>query len=186
MDPTTPLPANEPLEEALSGSSKGAPLVVVLTAVLLFFFILFAVLYYFDALKLGALLPFLPQRQPVPISTPVPTPKPLEINPNYPLLPIGVYNSLVQGASVYYRIVGKVEEVDLRPDGDLEIKLTDQGETLTLTLSSKQTVVTEKGKGFAGFSLSEIKRGDTIELIYTVDLRTGQSLVSQAQVERVE
>lgn len=51
--------------------------------------------------------------------------------------------------------------------------------------NKKQMVVTEKGKGFAGFSLSEIKEGDKVELIYTVDLRSNQSLVTQTQVERI-
>lgn len=187
MDPTPPFPVNEPLESAPAGGTKGPSLFLISSAVLIFFLILFSVLYYFDTLSLGFKLPFLPQKT-VSAPTPLPTPSVVEVNPDYPALPLPLTHPTVQGASVYYRLSGKVEEVNALPSGDLTLKLIQQEEVLPMsfTVSSKQTVVTENGKGFAGFSLDQIKVGDSVELIYLVDLKTYQTLVTQVQVEKGE
>lgn len=113
----------------------------------------------------------------------------LSILPRIGLFPLPLSHSLVQGAMINYRLVGTVEEASLQANGDMALELTATDGTPysnAFVISAIRTLVTEKGKGFAGFSLSEIKRGDTIEVVYTVDLRTGQSLVTQAQVERGE
>lgn len=187
MEPTAPFPVNEPLESAPSGGPKGPSLLLIASAVLIFFLILFSVLYYFDSLKLGFTLPFLPRRA-VSAATPRPTPKVIEVSPDYPSLPLPLTHPAVQGVSVYYRLSGKVEEVNALSSGDLTLKLIQQEEVLPtpFTISAKQTVVTEKGKGFAGFSLDQIKTGDSVELIYLVDLKTSQTLVTQVQVEKAE
>ncbi len=191
MDPTAPFPINE-VPEA-SQKKSDSYLLFVIPAFIVFILLIFGTLHYFNVLSLG--LSFLPQRTtPVSVLPPPPagglTPKTLQIDPNFPPLPISVNDPVVGGVSVYYRLIGKVEKVLPQANGDIGIRIKADGATAAypapFTISSKQTVVTEKGKGFQGFSLSEIKAGDTLELIYLVDLRSGQTLVTQAQVERGE
>lgn len=179
MDSTFPS-----FDQPIPKKFKRAPVIVV--GILLWLVILVFSLQYFKILDFRwFLLPWRPVGvQPTP---PPSGPKVLE-DQNYPQLPLPLYHSIVKGASVYYRLVGTVSS--LIPQGeDLGIMVAGEDGTVypaPFVLSAKQTVVTEKGKGFAGFSLPDIKAGDNIELIYTVDLRSSQSLVTQAQVERGE
>lgn len=177
MEPTVPPSVNE--QVIARRSPKGVNnLLFIIPGFVLFIAAVFGVLSYFNVIKVAppALFGGAPAAE-----TPAPAPKITELNQNNPPLPIPINSSIVQGVSIYYRIVGKVEEVLPQENGDIRIRIKEG----LFTISSKQTVVTEKGKGFAGFSLSEIKAGDNIELIYTVDLRSNQSLVTQAQVERI-
>lgn len=183
MEPTV-----SPVNEQVLGPRppKGINnLLFIIPGFILFLAAIFGVLKYFNVLDISlpaqAGLPALFLGAPA-ASTPAPAPKITELNQNNPAFPIPINSSMVQGVSIYYRIVGKVEEVLPQENGDIRIRIKEG----LFTISAKQTVVTEKGKGFAGFSLSDIKAGDNIELIYTVDLRSNQSLVTQAQVERGE
>lgn len=178
MEPTAAPSVNEQVLGPWPPKSRNN-LLFIIPGFILFIAAVFGVLKYFNVLNIS--LPALFLGAPA-ASTPAPAPKITELNQNNPALPIPINSSMVQGVSIYYRIVGKVEEILPQENGDIRIRIKEG----LFTISAKQTVVTEKGKGFAGFSLSEIKAGDNIELIYTVDLRSNQSLVTQAQVERGE
>lgn len=161
------------------------------------FLLMLFVLNYFNLVSLSLVFPkyfgFLPHRQVaqrVPSDTlpasqgealqgrlPSPTPT--------PILPIPLSSPLVKGVSVYYRLSGAVEEIQTQENRDLSIKLRSSDGIVypaSFLLSSTQTIVSKKGKGLGGVSLSDIKEGTALELVYTVDLKTNQSLVNQVQL----
>lgn len=167
------------------------------------FLLMLFVLNYFNIVSLSLVFPkyfgFLPHRpvaQGVPSGTlqnftqrEAPTgasPTPIQSAPTpTPILPIPLSSPLVQGVSLYYRLSGVVEEVQAQENGDLSIKLRSSDGIIypqSFVLSSTQTIVSKKGKGLGGVALSDIKEGDKLELVYTVDLKTNQSLVSQVQL----
>lgn len=115
-----------------------------------------------------------------PFSKPSPAPTQTEI------LPIPLSDPLVVGASVSYRLSGTIAEVNQSPDGSLSLKLENpQGQLHPnlFTVAKDRTVVSPKTGGFTATPSAELQKGDKVELIYLVDLRSGESLVTQVQIK---
>jgi hypothetical protein len=186
MGESSSLPAKSAVDESGAQTPRRAvSLLVVLPAFLVFFVVLFSLLFYFNAVDFGLKLPLVPQRM-TPAPDLRPTPRVTQINPDYSPLPLPVRHPAVEGVSLYYRLRATVSEINSLPSGDLALQLEHEGGILPLpfTISATQTVVTKKGESGVGFSPSDIKVGDTLELVYLVDLRSGQASVTQVQVEK--
>lgn len=167
-----------PVNEIPASSSKT---LFIISGALTFLLVLFGSLIYLNILPIEPLLPFMGTEKPGP--TPITQ---VNFNDN-PALPVPLNASIVQGVSVYYRLVGVIAKVNPRDGGDIGIEIqAPDGLTYPreFLLSATQTIVTEKGKGFKAFDRGSISVGDRVELIYSVDLRTQQSVVTQAQLEK--
>lgn len=113
-------------------------------------------------------------------------PRVIEVDPGNPPLPINLNEPAVAGASVYYRLLGVIDEVSAQPNGDLRLRISQGGKPSfqEFVLAQGRTVVTEKGKGFAAVIFEDIKAGDKVEIIYSFDLKSFQGFVTQAQIEK--
>lgn len=179
-----PAPSLEPDSQFFAQETQeksSSVFLLVLIASLTALAIIFGALYYLNIIRFDFPLPFVPKQEEQGSQ-----PNVLEVDTGNPPLPININEPIVAGASVYYRLIGMVEQLSPQDNGDLDVKITQGGKIYpqSFTLKQGQTVVTEKGQGFTGFSFADIKAGDKIEIIYTVDLKTFQSLVTQAQIER--
>lgn len=115
-----------------------------------------------------------------PFSKPSPAPVQTEV------LPIPLSQPLVVGASVSYRLSGTIAEVNQSPDGSLSLKLANSQGQLhpnLFTVAKDRTVVSLKTGGFAATPSAELKTGEKVELIYLVDLKSKESLVTQVQIK---
>lgn len=180
MPAPVPTPQSQFFPQETQGKSSSVFLLV-LIASLTGLSIIFGALHYLNIIRFDFPLPFVTKQE-----EQASQPNVLEVDTGNPPLPINITEPIVAGASLYYRLIGAVEQLSPQDNGDLDVKIAQGGKTYpqAFTLKQGQTVVTEKGQGFTGFSLADIKVGDKIEIIYTVDLKTFQSLATQAQIER--
>lgn len=126
-----------------------------------------------------------------PPQKPTPTQKPLALIQEPPAIspptafPIALGHPAIDAASLFYRFSGKIQNVTTNKEGATLLTLESKNGTplAELFTLSSQTGIRYKNSQ-QSLKPSDLANGAAIELIYMVDLKTNQSLVTQVVVER--
>lgn len=99
--------------------------------------------------------------------------------------PIALGHPSIDAASLFYRFSGKIRNVSTNKEGETLLTLESKNGTplAELFTISKQTGIRYKNSQ-QSLTASDLKVGAALELIYMVDLKTSQTLVTQVVVER--
>lgn len=107
-----------------------------------------------------------------------------ELIEKYP--PIKLDHPAISTVTIFYNLQGTIESVAKEQSGDFLLRLTAKnGEAVPLPLRVSADKVSVQVKNTSNsIKVADLKKGDNVEIVYGVDLKTLKARVTQISLER--